>query len=85
MFMIRLRGVFNKTTCESYSNKMKRDVLVAKAKNEMIKPLAWLYVRPKGGIIGRSDEVSPIKPPRPRGGGVSPLKKTQSILALVWR
>ena len=59
---------------------MKRDAPVAKAKDEMIKPLAWLHAHPRGGIIGRGAVVSPIEPLRPRGIGVSPLKKTPSIL-----
>ena len=53
---------------------------MAKAKGEMIKPLAWLHARPRGGIIGRGAGVSSIKPPRLRGVGVSPIKKTPSIV-----
>ena len=58
---------------------------MAKAKDKMTKPLAWLHARPTGGIIGRGVGVSPIKPLRPMDVGVSPLKKTLSILVLVWR
>ena len=72
-------GVFNKMTRESCSNKIKRDEPAAKAKDEMIKLLSWLHTRPRGGIIGRGAEVSPIKLLRPRGVEVSPLKKTPSI------
>ena len=60
--------------------KIKRDAPVAKAKDEMIKPLAWLHACPRDGIIRRGAGISLIKPPKPRGIGVSPLKKTQSIL-----
>ena len=49
---------------------------MAKAKDKMIKPLA----HPRGGIIGRDTGVSSIKPPRPSGIAVSPLKKTPGIL-----
>ena len=58
---------------------MKRDALVTKAKDKMIKPLG-LHVRSRGRIIGRGAGVSPIKPQIPIGIGVSPLKKTPTIL-----
>ena len=56
--------------------------LVAKAKGEMIKSLAKRHARARRGNIGKGDGVSPLKPPRPRGIRVFPLKKTQNSLVL---
>ena len=56
---------------------------MAKVKDEIIKPLAWLYACPRGGIIRRGAEVSLIKPLRPSGIRVSLFKKTLSILVFV--
>ena len=67
--MVRL-GVFSKTTCELCSNKIIKDVLVAKAKEKMIKSPSDMHVR---GVT-RSAGVSSIKPQKIEGQGF-PIKK----------
>ena len=53
---------------------------MAKAKDEIIKPLTWLHAHLRGWIIKKGVGVSLKKPPRLRSVRVFPLKKTQSIL-----